>query len=85
MSYLPFRVTEIRSDTGKMETDIDTCTQKQAFALLHPCTFTSEHSYSHSHIAAHTHIQHPVIFPIRPQMSELSLVFYDNQEERKKK
>lgn len=37
-----------------METDIDTYTQKQAFALLHTCTLTNEHSYSH--IAANTHI-----------------------------
>lgn len=68
-----------------METDIDTYTQTQAFALPHTCTLTNEHSYSHSHTPANAHIQQTShhFSSFRPQMSELSLVFYNKSKKKK--
>lgn len=74
----------MRSDVGKMETDNDTYTQKQAFALLHSCTLTNEHSCSHSHFDANTHIQQ-TSFPLHQTTDVRALFSFLQESGRKKK
>lgn len=45
-------------------------------AYLH----THKWAFIFSHCCKHTFNKHPIIFPVGPQMSELSLVFYDSKE-----
>lgn len=78
MSFLPFWVTEIRSNAGKMETDWYIYTETGVCTI--PYLHTHKWAFKTSFTRCYTHTFIPSFFP---PMSELSLFSTINQEEKK--